>query len=99
VYIWFKQKDTHMMLEFSRIEMVAFLTKDDVYEIRTVEYYETYSEYHNRVVDVKREMEIAYPKEIPFEKFIANKSTRTQLIEWSIESVFNKKIKTKSLEL
>jgi len=86
-------------LEFSRKEMIEFLTKDDIYEVRTVDYYETYSQYHNRVVDEKRTMEIAYSKEIPFENFIANKTTYSTLIEWNIETVFGREMKAKLLNL
>jgi hypothetical protein len=88
-----------ILLEFSREEIIKFLTKGDIYEIRTVEYYETYNEYHNRVVDERRIMEIAYPKEIPFENFISNKTTYTELIPWGIQSVFNRELKAKLLGL
>jgi hypothetical protein len=79
--------------------MREFLTKNGVYEIRTVEYYETYSQYHNKTVDEKRTMEIAYPKEIPFDNFIAGKSSYTDLIDWSLTSVFERELKARLLKL
>ena len=86
-------------LSFTSHQMREFLTKNDVYEIRTVEYYETYSQYHNRVVDEKRTMEIAYPKEIPFDNFIAGKTSYTELVDWSVTSVFERELKAKLLNL
>ena len=86
-------------LSFTPHQMREFLTKNDVYEIRTVEYYETYTQYHNRVVDEKRTMEIAYPKEIPFDNFIAGKETYTDLVDWSLRFVFERELKTRLLKL
>jgi hypothetical protein len=86
-------------LTFTPHRMREFLTKNDLYEIRTVEYYETYSQYHNRVVDEKRTMEIAYPKEIPFKIFIADKSSYNDLVYWSLTSVFRRELETKLLNL
>jgi hypothetical protein len=86
-------------LSFTPHQMREFLTKNGVYEIRTVEYYETYSEYHNKTVDEKRTMEIAYPKEIPFDNFIAGKSSYTDLIDWSLTSVFERELKARLLKL
>ncbi len=86
------------VLEFSRSEMIKFLTKDR-YEVIIVDYYESCNEYHNIVVDRKRTMEIAYSREIPFDNFIANKTTYNDLIDWSIEAVFMREMKAKLLEL
>jgi regulatory protein YycH of two-component signal transduction system YycFG len=79
--------------------MREFLTKNDVYEIKIVEYYEAYNEYHNRVVEEKRTMEIAYPKQIPFDNFIAAKEGYTDLVEWSLTSVFEREMVEKLLQL
>ena len=86
-------------LSFTPHQMREFLTKNDVYEIRTVEYYETYNEYHNRVVEEKRTMEIVYPKQIPFDNFIAGKEGYTDLVEWSLTSVFEREMIEKLLQL
>jgi len=86
-------------LSFTPHQMREFLTKNGVYEIRTVEYYETYSQYHNKTVDEKRTMEIAYPKEILFDNFIAGKSSYTDLIDWSLTSVFERELKARLLKL
>ncbi len=88
-----------IQLSFTPHQMREFLTKNGVYEIRTVEYYETYSQYHNKTVDEKRTMEIAYPKEIPFDNFIAGKSSYTDLIDWSLTSVFERELKARLLKL
>ena len=86
-------------LSFTPHQMREFLTKNDVYEIKIVEYYEAYNEYHNRVDEEKRTMEIAYPKQIPFDNFIAGKEGYTDLVEWSLTSVFEREMIEKLLQL
>lgn len=85
-------------MTFTPKEMREFLKNTGKYEIETVSVQYSYTEYHNRVVDDVREVEIAYPIEIPVNNFIANK-TYSEILKWSISSVFERELKNKLLNL
>jgi hypothetical protein len=85
-------------LHFTLHQMREFLTKRGVYRTDVIKVNYTYHEYHNKVVDVERELEIAYPAEIPLENFTANK-TYAQLLDWSLTSVFQRELAAKLLNL
>jgi hypothetical protein len=87
-----------LSLTFSYHEMKEFLLKTDKYLIENISISYSYHEYHNKVVEDTKKFEIVYPKEIPLENFIANK-TYAQLLHWSISSVFERELKNKLLNL
>ena len=57
-----------MTVNFTQDEMKKFILKNEQYQITTVKYIHTYTEYHNRVVEEERSVEIAYPSDIDIEK-------------------------------
>lgn len=85
-------------LTFTTQQMRNFLIKNDNYHIQVITVNYTYHEYHDKVVEETREIEIAYPKEIPLENFLANKNY-SQLLEWSLSSVFSRELTNKLLNL
>jgi hypothetical protein len=87
-----------IQLHFTLHQMREFLNKTGNYNIEVVKVTYSYNEYHNKVVDEERELEIAYPKEIPLENFTANK-TYVELLNWSLTSVFETELKSKLLNL
>lgn len=87
-----------MKLTFTPYEMRNFLTKTENYNIEIIDVTYSYNEYHNKVVEENRQLEIAYPKEIPLENFIVNKSY-VQLLDWSLTAVFERELKAKLLNL
>jgi hypothetical protein len=87
-----------LSISFSSEEMREFLHKTDKYFFKVLKVSYSYSEYHNKVVDTEREIEILYPKDIPLENFLANK-TYVQLLNWSLVSVFERELKIKLLNL
>lgn len=87
-----------IQLTFTRDEIIKFLNKTEIYNIETVSVLNTYAEYHNKVVDKDVQIEIAWPKDLPLENFLANK-TYFQLTEWTLNAVFNRELKYKLLDL
>lgn len=87
-----------IQLTFTRDEIIKFLNKTEIYNIETVSVPNTYNVYHNRVVEEEVQIEIVWPKDIPLENFLANK-TYFQLTEWTLNSVFNRELKIKLLDL
>ena len=87
-----------IQLTFTRDEIIKFLNKTEIYDIRTVSVLNTYTEWHNKVVDEEVQIEIAWPKDIPLENFLANK-TYHQLADWTLNSVFIRELKIKLLAL
>lgn len=85
-------------LHFTPNQMRDFLAKSGNYNIEIIKVVYSYTQYHNKVVDEERELEIAYPIEIPLENFVANKSY-VQLLDWSLISVFERELKDKLLKL
>ena len=88
-----------MTVNFTYDEMKKFILKNGQYQITTVKYIHTYKEYHNRVVEEERSIEIAYPSDIDIENFLAGKSERAHFDKWSITSVFGRELKNKLLDL
>lgn len=89
----------NMMINFTQDEMKKFILKNGQYQITTVKYIHTYKEYHNRIVEEERSVEIAYPSDIDIENFVAGKSDRGHFDKWSIQSVFGRELKNKLLNL
>lgn len=87
-----------VQLTFTRDEIIKFLNKTEIYNIETVVVPNTYTEYHNKVVDEDVQIEIAWPKDLPLENFLANK-TYFQLTEWTLNAVFSRELKYKLLDL
>lgn len=87
-----------VQLTFTRDEIIKFLNKTEIYNIETVSVPNTYTEYHNKVVDEDVQIEIAWPKDLPLENFLANK-TYFQLTEWTLNAVFSRELKYKLLDL
>lgn len=87
-----------IQLTFTSQQMREFIGKTGIYNIESITVNYSYTEYHNRVVDEERQIEIAYPKEVPLKNFIANK-TYIQLLDWSLSTVFEKVLKEKLLNL
>lgn len=87
-----------IQLMFTRDEIIKFLNKTKTYDIKIVPVINTYTEWHNKVVDEEVLIEIAWPKDIPLENFLANK-TYHQLANWTINSVFTRELKIKLLSL
>lgn len=87
-----------IQLHFTPHQMREFLTKSGNYNIEVIKVVYSYTEYHNKVVEEERELEIAYPTEIPLENFTSNK-TYVQLLDWSLTSVFERELKAKLLNL
>jgi hypothetical protein len=85
-------------LSFTPYQMREFLIKGGNYNIEVIKVTYSYSEYHNVVREEERELEIAYPIDIPLENFTANK-TYIQLLDWSLTSVFERELKAKLLNL
>lgn len=86
-------------IQFSQEEMKEFILKESKYEIKSVTYTHTYTEHHNRVVEEERMIEIAHPTEIPLENFLKGKDDGYTLGRWSVESVFERELKSKLLNL
>jgi hypothetical protein len=87
-----------IQLHFTPHQMREFLKKRGNYNIEVIKVTYSYTEYHNKVVEEDRELEIAYPNQIPLENFTANK-TYIQLLDWSLTSVFERELKEKLLNL
>jgi hypothetical protein len=87
-----------MQLTFTRDEIIQFLNKTEIYDIKTVSVLNTYTEWHNRAIDEEVQIEIAWPKDIPLENFLANK-TYHQLTYWTLNAVFTREFKIKLLAL
>ena len=87
-----------VQLTFTRDEIIKFLDKTEIYDIKTVSVPNTYAEYHNRVVEEDVQIEIALPKDLPLENFLANK-TFVQLTDWTLSAVFSRELKHKLLNL
>lgn len=85
-------------LAFTNKQMRDFLTKTNNYHIEIVTVNYTYYEYHDQPIEETREIEIAYPKEIPLDNFLANK-TYIQILEWSLSSVFSRELRAKLLNM
>lgn len=86
-------------IQFSKEEMIKFILKNGQYQITTVKYTHTYTEYHNRIVEEERSIEIAYPSDIDIQNFLVGKSERVHFDKWSIQSVFERELKSKLLNL
>lgn len=87
-----------MQLTFTQQQMRDFLNKEQKYKIQVIKVEYSYRDYHNKVVDEIRDLEIVYPIEIPLENFTANK-TYVQLLYWSLTSVFERELQSKLLDL
>jgi regulatory protein YycH of two-component signal transduction system YycFG len=87
-----------MELTFTSQQMRDFLIKTDKYHIQIIPVTYHYHEYHDKLIEDTRQIEIAYPKEIPLDNFLANK-TYSQILEWSLTSVFNRELQSKLLSL
>jgi hypothetical protein len=85
-------------LSFTPYQMREFLIKGGNYNIEVVKVTYSYTQYHNVIREEERELEIAYPIDIPLENFMANK-TYVQLLDWSLTSVFERELKVKLLNL
>jgi hypothetical protein len=85
-------------LQFTVEEMRKFLTKNGKYEIQIVSVPHQWKEYHNRVMEGVRSIEIVYPTDVPLKNFIGNKDY-TQMLKWSIPQVFERELKEKLLDL
>lgn len=85
-------------LEFTMEEMKRFLTQKGKYRIETISVPHHHTEYHNRIVEEMREIEIAYPKDIPLKNFIGNKDYN-QISKWSLREVFGRELKETLLNL
>jgi hypothetical protein len=89
---------TMITIDFTLEEMRKYLLNTGIYEIGIVKYTQAYTEYSNRILNTDKEMEIAYPKDIPLDNFINGKEY-LQLSKWSIPTVFKREIKNKILNL
>jgi hypothetical protein len=79
--------------------MRKFLIDSGKYKIDSIDYNYQYTEYHNKVVDEVRKIDVVYPIDIPLDIFISDKSYSELTREWSTIAVFNRELKIKLLNL